>query len=201
MSKTPAKRKRPKRPTPRHKKSRLPVNEVNRRIQSALIANAAATWTWDIRSNRVFADKAMARIFGVSPRDAAGGPIEHYIDAIHPDDRKSVKTAIETALKNPSGRYEIVYRVVRPDGAVLWLDARGAVERDANGEPLQFPGVVLDVTSRITAEVRARELDFQLRRQSRIFDITLSSISDFAYIFDRDGRFAFVNQALLDLWG
>ena len=32
-------------------------------------------------------------------------------------------------------------------------------------------------------------------------DITLSSISDFAYIFDREGRFVFVNQALLDLWG
>ncbi len=32
-------------------------------------------------------------------------------------------------------------------------------------------------------------------------DITLSSISDFAYILDHEGRFVFVNQALLDLWG
>jgi len=41
----------------------------------------------------------------------------------------------------------------------------------------------------------------RLEQQSRILDITLSSISDFAYIFDRRGRFAFVNQALLNLWG
>jgi PAS domain S-box-containing protein len=32
-------------------------------------------------------------------------------------------------------------------------------------------------------------------------EATLSSISDFAYSFDRDGRFTYVNKALLDLWG
>jgi PAS domain S-box-containing protein len=47
----------------------------------------------------------------------------------------------------------------------------------------------------------ADDLRFRLDRQSRILDITLSSISDFAYIFDREGRFAFVNNALLKLWG
>jgi PAS domain S-box-containing protein len=32
-------------------------------------------------------------------------------------------------------------------------------------------------------------------------EATLSSISDFAYSFDRDGRFTYINKALLDLWG
>ncbi len=40
-----------------------------------------------------------------------------------------------------------------------------------------------------------------LERQSRIFETTLSSITDFAYIFDRGGRFVYSNQALLDLLG
>lgn len=35
----------------------------------------------------------------------------------------------------------------------------------------------------------------------RLFDAILSSIADFAYIFDRQGRFVYMNQALLDLWG
>ena len=201
MPKTPSKRKRLKRPAPRRKKAKPHSNEVNHRIQSVLIANAVATWTWDIRNNRVFADKAMARLFGLSPRDAAGGPIEHYINAVHPDDRNNVNDAIQTALRGPSDRFEVVYRVVRRDGSISWIDARGAVERDSTGNPVQFPGVILDITSRRSAEERATQLDFRLKQQSRIFDITLSSISDFAYIFDRDGCFAFVNQALLDLWG
>src|SRR3984885_9370819 len=51
------------------------------------------------------------------------------------------------------------------------------------------------------SEQTTADLKFRLERQSRILDVTLSSISDFDYIFDRAGRFAFVNQALLQLWG
>ncbi|GAC1692663.1 MAG: hypothetical protein NVS9B5_34950 [Terriglobales bacterium] len=40
-----------------------------------------------------------------------------------------------------------------------------------------------------------------MQLQSHIFDATLSSLTDFVYIFDRDGRFVYMNQALLDLWG
>lgn len=38
-----------------------------------------------------------------------------------------------------------------------------------------------------------------LKQQVRLFDTILSSIVDFAYTFDPDGRF-YANQALLDLW-
>jgi PAS domain S-box-containing protein len=34
-----------------------------------------------------------------------------------------------------------------------------------------------------------------------VFETTLSAIADFAYVFDRDGRFVYVNKPLLDLWG
>ncbi len=35
----------------------------------------------------------------------------------------------------------------------------------------------------------------------QLLDTALSSILDFAYIFDRDGRFIYANQPLLNLWG
>jgi PAS domain S-box-containing protein len=38
-------------------------------------------------------------------------------------------------------------------------------------------------------------------RQARVFETTLSTIPDFIYILDRDSRFLYANQALLDLWG
>jgi PAS domain S-box-containing protein len=63
------------------------------------------------------------------------------------------------------------------------------------------PANVVDILTLQASEQRADDLRFRLEQQSRILDITLSSISDFAYIFDRDGRFVFVNQALLNLWG
>jgi PAS domain S-box-containing protein len=41
----------------------------------------------------------------------------------------------------------------------------------------------------------------ELEQRARVFETTLSAIADFAYVFDRDGRFLYVNKALLDLWG
>jgi len=64
-----------------------------------------------------------------------------------------------------------------------------------------FPGVLIDISERKASEQQAEELHRRLEQQSRVFDTTLSSITDFAYIFDRKGRFIYVNQALLDLWG
>src|SRR3954469_20104275 len=51
------------------------------------------------------------------------------------------------------------------------------------------------------AESGRQQLLDKLAQQARLFDATLSAISDFAYSFDRDGRFTYVNKALLDLWG
>jgi PAS domain S-box-containing protein len=201
--------------TSRRKKSRKPSRttarprtrtekdllDANQRLESVLFANEVATWTWDIVNDRVIADRNLATLFGVSPKDAAGGPIEKYLHAVHPDDRAALSAAIAKALEGPDDRFEESYRIVRRNGSLSWVEARGKVERDRKGKPRYFPGVVIDLTDRKASERKADDLRFRLERQSRIFDITLSSISDFAYIFDRQGRFSFVNQALLDLWG
>jgi PAS domain S-box-containing protein len=175
--------------------------EANQRLKAIQFSNEVATWTWDILNDKVVADQNMARLFGVGSEDASGGPIENYILAIHPDDRSEVAAAIAKALEGPNDRYETNYRIVRADGQTTWVSARGTVERGPDGKPRYFPGVVIDVSELKASERKAEELRFRLEQQSRILDITLSSISDFAYIFDCDGRFAFVNQSLLDLWG
>ena len=61
--------------------------------------------------------------------------------------------------------------------------------------------MVKDITERKRAAEALAELSRRTERRERILTTTLSSISDFAYIYDRDGRFLFVNQPLLDLWG
>jgi PAS domain S-box-containing protein len=175
--------------------------EANRRLKAVQAAHEVATWTWDILRNRLVADENLARLFGVNTEDARGGPIENYIRAIHPEDRKAVQTAISKVLEGPSDRYEITYRIVRENGDTSWVSARGTVERDATGKAISLPGVVIDISELKATQQKADDLLFRLDQQARILDITLSSISDFAYIFNREGRFVFINRALLDLWG
>jgi PAS domain S-box-containing protein len=47
---------------------------------------------------------------------------------------------------------------------------------------------------------RAR-LYSELERQARAFHITLSTLEDYVYTFDREARFVYANRALLELWG
>jgi PAS domain S-box-containing protein len=62
---------------------------------------------------------------------------------------------------------------------------------------------VSQLTTALLATTREALKDSEGRtaRRERILTTTLSCISDFAYIYDREGRFLFVNQPLLDLWG
>src|ERR1700722_20167272 len=79
--------------------------------------------------------------------------------------------------------------------------AKGGVKRGPGDKSKYPPRTVLDKSMLKASERRADQLLLRLGQQTRILDITLSSISDFAYIFNRDGRFVLANQALLDLWG
>ena len=47
-------------------------------------------------------------------------------------------------------------------------------------------------------ELRIREAE--MARQARLFDTALSSMADFAYVCDLEGRIAYANRALLELW-
>lgn len=174
--------------------------DARRRVESVLAATEVGTWVFDIVENKVWADENLARMFGVTPEDAAGGGLEAYLNAIHAEDRAHVEESIGAVLKEGS-KFVSEYRLLQKDGSFRSVIARGSVERDEHGKPLRMPGVIVDVTERVQAEKDRMELTAELERQKRTMEAMLSSISDFVYIFDRKGRFIFVNKPLLDLWG
>lgn len=95
-----------------------------------------------------------------------------------------------------------------------WMAHRTARTFDFYDEPLRawlavrgFPSAgglslsIENVTERRERENEVAELSRRIHEQARLFDITLSNITDFAYTFDRAGRFLFANKPLLDLLG
>ncbi len=139
------------------------IKDARARLEATLGAAEIGTWIWEVAENRVFADRNLARLFNVSDADAEGGAIEQYTAAIHEEDRARVQQAIETASR-AGERYEVEYRLVRPEGGYRWVVARGRAERDpATGVVTRFPGVVLDITGRRQAEDTARASAESLR--------------------------------------
>ncbi len=127
--------------------------------------------------------------------------MENVRKAIPPDDRARVVSSVDAGPNSPSERYSVEYRVIRKDGTVSWLATRGNVAPDKPGEARRSPDFVIDIAQPKSSAEKTEELHSRLEQQAALLHVTLSSITDFVYVFDRNGRFAFVNQALLNLWG
>ncbi|RYX86707.1 PAS domain S-box protein [bacterium] len=129
--------------------------QTRRKLQSALDVGRIGTWMWDIPNDRVEADTNLAQFFGVAPQDAAGGPITSYLAAVHPDDTEQLSATISTAIES-GDTFIADYRIVQKNGDILWVEARGQVERDAEGTPMHLNGVILDISERKRAEAAYR---------------------------------------------
>ncbi len=70
-----------------------------------------------------------------------------------------------------------------------------------DGEVIEWFGTARDVSERKLAEEEIARLTAESERQRRLYEAIVSSTPDLVYIFDRDHRFVFANDALLKMWG
>jgi len=81
-----------------------------------------------------------------------------------------------------------------------WIDLVYQALREADGSISGVFAHGIDITERRLAEEALREAAMQAKQRSRLFDTTLSAMTEFAFTLDSDGRLAYVNKALLNLW-
>jgi signal transduction histidine kinase len=97
---------------------------------------------------------------------------QQFIARVHPDDRAAYATT-ETGLTPENPAYQVSYRMLRPDGGVIWLEESGRGFFDSRGEMLRSIGMVVDVTERKLAEaalssVSRRLIEAQEQERARI---------------------------------
>jgi PAS domain S-box-containing protein len=126
--------------------------ESDERLRDGMDATKMAVWDWNFASGELVHSDNIGLVLGFSPNgmDAVG---EH----IHPDDREKIDSAHCKAIAG-AGTYQEVVRFIRPDnGRQVWLDSRGKVQFDADGQAVRMRGVTVDVTERYQAEFELRE--------------------------------------------
>ncbi|TVQ15583.1 MAG: PAS domain S-box protein, partial [Leptolyngbya sp. DLM2.Bin27] len=133
------------------------------------------------------------RLLGWTTAEITSRP---WIEFIHPDDlARSVAMAERLLSSNDVLAFENRYR--HRDGTYRWLRWRCQMD---SAQQVSY-GTAVDITALKQSEAALDKSHDQLEQQAHIYDAMLSTISDFVYLFDRDGRFIFANQPLLDLWG
>ncbi|RFU44929.1 response regulator [Paraburkholderia sp. DHOC27] len=142
------------------------LRETNERLQLALNTGAVlGTWVWDIVDDTVTGDERFARAFSVSAEQAMQGVSRAVAsEAIHPDDVALVERRTQEATETGKP-FRVEYRIRRPHGEYLWVQANGQCEFDAHGAPYRFPGVLIDIHERKIAEQALRQLTETLEQR------------------------------------
>ncbi|MDB5947033.1 MAG: multi-sensor signal transduction histidine kinase, partial [Ramlibacter sp.] len=149
-------------------------------------------WEVNLASGRGWWSDQVYKLFGLPP-DQFSGSLQDLLSLLHPDDRDRHAAARELAI-NQGRPMNVEYRIVRPDGQVLWMHDIAEMRRGGDGQPVWFGGVVQDITARKQAEA-----DLVLLRNAvaRLNDIVLITEAHPT----RPPRIVFVNDAFERLTG
>ena len=101
-------------------------------------------WSRNIATGEEFWSDEQYKIFGLTPGRSTIS-FDDFQNALHPDDKPSVLAALEETL-NGTHEYDTKFRIIRPNGEIRTIHARGEVARNPQGEPERIYGTVLDIT-------------------------------------------------------
>ncbi|MEW5975736.1 MAG: PAS domain-containing protein [Acidobacteriota bacterium] len=130
------------------------------RLRLAVSGGNIGIWEWDVNKGRVTWNEQLKSIFGFSKGESSSQDL--FCGAVHPDDRAATQQTLQMALETRM-EYDHQFRILRPNGEVRWIVARGRGNYDEAGRPVSVVGVALDVTARKLAEEALHESSERLR--------------------------------------
>ncbi|RME75213.1 MAG: PAS domain S-box protein [Chloroflexi bacterium] len=116
---------------------------LNRLTQAQQIARLGH-WEYDPQTDTVVRADIIYRLFGTTPETMPprGGT---FYPLIHPEDRGYVEDTMAETLR-AGGSYDIVYRIIRPDGQERVMRDRARLETDPQTGTRRLVGISQDIT-------------------------------------------------------
>ncbi|HEV2060064.1 MAG TPA: PAS domain S-box protein [Solirubrobacteraceae bacterium] len=161
-----------------------------RRAQLAEAQSVArlGSWEWNVDTDSIEWSEELCRIYGVNPADHPAR-LEEFVATVHPQDRAAVAATVQASCASGEP-FSFEHRIVRRDGSVRVLSARGEVILGADGRPLRVFGTGQDVTEQRDAEEAQRQMAAIVR-----------SSEDAIIAWDLDGRIVSWNDGAQKIYG
>lgn len=147
--------------------------------QVSLAARVAelGIWSWTPADNHLQWNERMFELYGY-PLELREQGLEyrHWRERIHPEDRPATETNLRDLM---AGRatFDQVFRVLRPDGRVLYIQPGAHVERDLQGIPVKITGINRDITAQLQLEASLRHAKEQADAASAAKSAFLANMS------------------------
>ena len=128
--------------------------ESENRLKLALSASNMGTWEWDLGFNQISCSEETRRIFGWLAHEADFG---QYLKLLHPHDVERVMASLEDSAANNTV-FNTEYRVLPPDGRLIWVAHLGRPQRGADGSTARLAGIVQDISARRHSAMERQKL-------------------------------------------
>jgi PAS domain S-box-containing protein len=187
----------------------------------------AGWWEWDLNHREVRWSRELRVIYGIPEDEKPEMTLEAFSRSIHPEDRARVMAVVSETMATERERHEHRFRIVRPDGSVRQIMSRVRLVRDADGRPIRWQGLDVDLTEGLyaastdwptirqateTADQTAtdgdglgiserRALELRLEESETRFRTMADELPLIVWLHDADGRQVFVNQTFCDYFG
>lgn len=176
----------------RRRKAESELAITNDRLRLAVESGGAVGWDWNLTSGhgRRFGD--LQTIFGI-PAGSSSGKIEDLRGNIHPADQAMVSSTIDDAIQTRKP-YAAEFRVVRPDGSVRWITARGKVYYSHHSNAERMVGMGVDITER-------KQMEEELHASEEKLAGIVASAMDAIIAVDEEQRIVLFNNAAEKMFG
>jgi PAS domain S-box-containing protein len=127
---------------------------------------------------------ACERLWG-RPAKELNGNLDRWFDSIHHEDRERVRK--KYLARAGEGGYDETYRVMRPDGSMVWVHDRGFPVCDEAGNIRHIVGVAEDVTER-------KRFEDEVRESQRRYAALAEAVPQLVWTAAADGGVDYFNQ-------
>lgn len=171
--------------------AKLRCSEAN--LREAQRVAQLGSWEFEVATGNITWTEELFHICGRDPVQWVPNPTSVLEQVIHQDDRTLYSNAIQQALEQGKP-YKITVRILRPDGTLRAIEAKGEPIFNELGQVMRLVGTALDLTERQKTEDALQQSEQRFRGAFDAAAIGMAMISV-------EGHFLEVNVALCNLLG
>ncbi len=164
---------------------------LNIRFEMAQRAARVGVWDWDMKTDHLEWTPEMFNLFGLDPQKTTAS-FDSWNVILHPEDKEKASLKIDGALKDHAS-LDSEYRIIRPDGRTIWINALGQAEYDDQNRPTRMTGICIDITRRKKAEQA-------IEKERTRLQLILDSLPVAVALADETGSLQIVNKMTQELW-
>lgn len=142
------------------RKTETALRESEQKVSNILNTIDDVVMAYSVRQGRVvYLSPSIEKIFG-STLEMHSKNWHLWAESVHPDDMQNLYDSV--ARLDRQGFSDGEFRIIRPDGSIIWVRSRSKIIYGETGEPERLDRIISDITQRKQAELALQESEQKL---------------------------------------